>query len=311
MRSVELPHNWLSPAVIERIATFPNLTEFEAIHTSPQADDPQPFSTPLPVDSFPELKSLSIIVPYKHAISAFSQNYRPHLLTTLSIRTPIYEYSADFGSLTSIIGADCVNLEMLRLNSTPLDAMPFPYSIPHNDFVTFEHIQPLLRCRKLRTLSLFHNRPFQLSSDEVIALFAALPLLAHVYLNDTPDLNGPGLPLAVLNELPRHTRNLMFLQLYLDASVTTLPDVDLKPFKRLRILGVGHSLISDPLPVAKVLTRVLPEWCDIFCSTHYDPPMDEEDDDVRHEKWRTVAGLVKAMTIAREEGRTAVCRRDE
>ncbi|KAL4262358.1 hypothetical protein AB1N83_006337 [Pleurotus pulmonarius] len=305
---LELPTWWLTFPILHAAATCPKLSELGSkqlphCRSTSNHIDASRFehlfsSAPPPSGGFPSLRSLETCVPFLRTRSVFSQQDYFSVLSYLNIMSPCFETPHQYGALLAALPNCCPNLTVLVLRT-------IRSTTSQHDSVTFTELSPILRMKTVEVLDIHHSMPFQLVTEDVVAICQALPYLAALSLNPNPGFEGATtLNVSVLWALRGLCPDLETLELYLDTLEDQIPQSGDEygraisgsaGFENLLDLRVSSpSPLSSPIPLAIYLSRVVPPFCSFeFLSTH-------DDDDARN--WEEVERLIPAFRQVREEG---------
>ncbi|KAF4599135.1 hypothetical protein EYR40_006225 [Pleurotus pulmonarius] len=302
LNKLSLPTLWHTSTIFCAAATCPRLSELRVRDPVGSGKLEAPafehlFSTSLPPHGFPSLSVFVAPMPLPRAMRIFSQPGCFEILSRLSIDSPSSEGPREYGALLETLSDCCPNLKDLSfIGSRP------PRKI--TDRVTLNELSHIMKFKDLEALYLQHTMPFQLVAEEVLTMVRALPKLTHITLNSCPEfeLTTP-LDVSVLASLYKLRPNLVTLGLYLDASAERIPpptgDDEYVPASlcpESAELDLSTSYMTEPIPLAMYLSRVLPPSWDLLIS-----PRQSRGGVSILENWQQVMRLMPAFTQAREE----------
>ncbi|KAG8937115.1 hypothetical protein FRC03_009651 [Tulasnella sp. 419] len=137
------------------------------------------------------------------------------------------------------------------------------YAELKNKRLSFGHLRPLLKCRKLRRFHISHNLPLDFTPEDVRELLDSWPQIDHLELCSdplvVPDMISSTMPLSIFSTFAERCPNLIYLSLYLDMSSfqsiqSKMPD--LTGLKNLETLHFGTSLVTDVFKTAEFFVKM-------------------------------------------------------
>jgi len=194
--------------------------------------------------------------------------FAPTNLTSLHVDSAIFETVSSIHGLLSMVADTCQMLKSFALVSSSSGITHAAQVDDAEQYaITFNHLKPILKMANLKSLEIFHHHPLALTEEDIEILAASWPSLENLILNDEPVLlKESNLTVAALLPFARHCPDLMRLGLFIDTSsveLSTFTTSPFVPFKRLKCLSMGVSVINDGNPVALYLSHILPLGCTV------------------------------------------------
>lgn len=328
LHTVTFPQFYLTSKITEALSVLPNLNVIEFQYLSEQGfgnvDDVMPYTPDLTENAFPTLWDYSLTAAFDDLTRFFNLEFAPTNLTSLYIDSFLLETTTSIHRLLSIVADTCQMLKLLALVSIRDVASVALADDAEQYSITFNHLKPILKLANLRSLEILHHYPLALKEEDTEIFAASWPSLESLILNDEPVLlKESNLTAAALLPFARHCPDLIRLGLFLDTSsietlvtpFTTLPFV---PFKRLKHLSMGVSIIKDENLVALYLSHVLPLGCTIDSGITWEGQSFSDGDEVhvhvteRCDRWAKVNNLLPILTRLRteEKGRLQAMERE-
>ena len=275
LRRITVPRFYITTKIIEALSQLPVLEVIEFQYDDQGCGyyaDVIPFTPLVGEGSFTALRDLSLSTTYEDISRFFSLEFSPTNLTSLYIDSPIIETAATIYKFLCAVVNRCQLLKALSVVS-----LRSPDSEPDDGDehyeITVEHIKPVFKLGNLKTLEVSHRYPLALNIEDLKSLACSWPSLETLILNSEPVLIlRSDLTLDALLPFASHCPNLVHLGLFVDASRIHASSAPV-PFKRLKRLSMGVSIIDDHKSVALYLSRVLPAGCNVECGVTWD---DEE-----------------------------------
>lgn len=203
-------------------------------------------------DCFPNLRDLAFSCAgpqgVRHILRGTTFARR---LVTLWIRFPdaLQLHPLEVKEVIESLSKMCLSLEGLTLRfaaCSPVALQGFPYFFP----LRFADIEPFLSFQRLRSFSIDHSLPLQLTDSDLVELSARAGPFERLWLNPYPpvrsvdDLDGlPGI--QCLEHFARHCPSLKRLGILVDARTALAGVGGHCRFLRLRELFVGWSMITS------------------------------------------------------------------
>ena len=155
-------------------------------------------------------------------------------------------------------------LEMVSMN-VMVSAEEEDLDIDEFHSLSREHLNPIFSLKQLIHLELRHNRPLQISEDDLKEFGSALPALEKLVLNPEPlHLTRPEITLHSLLIVAQHFPKLIYLGIYLDVQDATIPapkqlppKIQLSPSLVTLHMGVSPIASHSEVPVAMFLSHIL------------------------------------------------------
>ncbi len=329
LRTVTFPQYYITNRITEALSYLPNLNvvdfQYSRQYGCGNADDVMPYAPDLSENAFPMLWDYSLTVEFDGFSRFLNLEFAPTNLTSLHVDSAIFETVSSIHGLLSMVADTCQMLKSLALVSSSSD---IAYAAQADDAeqygITFNHLKPVLKMANLRSLEIFHHHPLALTEEDIEIFAASWPSLENLILNDEPVvLKESNLTAAALLPFARHCPDLIRLGLFIDTSsvettlspFTTSPFV---PFKRLKYLSVGASVINDGNPVALYLSRILPLGCTVDSGISWEGQSLSDDVatyelvSLRKDRWAKVDKLLPVLIRLRieEKARLRVMERE-
>lgn len=324
LTNITLPRYHFTTKVAEELSRLENLgiVEYQYYASQGRGDpiDTVIFNPSLSEGAFPSLWDLSMTANFVDVTRFINKPFAPKSITMLYIGSQTLETPADIFSLLSAIAANFQLLKSLGLVST-INPSIIPTDLaqpPKADGIGIDTLKPLFQCSDLHALELIHQYPLDLQQEDMELIATKWPLLETLLLNNEPVYsNQSNLTLRALLPFARHCPKLRELGLFIHATTADLPSTssfgssssdDRLPFRSLRRLSVGISIISEEGPVALFLSHICPLGCKLEIGVTWDEwiSVGEETEEAverRCGKWNKVAELLPLLTRLRMEER--------
>ncbi|KAF8068091.1 hypothetical protein FPV67DRAFT_1669955 [Lyophyllum atratum] len=320
LQKLTLPRFCFTTKIAEAVSHLEDLEAIEYEYFEQQgcgvSEDVMHFKPSLTEGSFPSLWDLNITVLFDDATNFLDTSFAPTNLTSLFLESLIIETPTKVLRLITAIAENCQALKTLALVSL-VDSSTFATQVPNkDDSITMDTLRPLLTCPNLASLDLIHHRPLHLQQEDMEEIATSWPDLEKLFLNNEPVyMERSTLTLQALLPFARHCPKLHTLGLFIDATAADIPpssdpasayqDI---PFKALRRLSMGVSIIGEEGPVALFLSRICPLDCIVVSGITWHMSFDfvmEIMDIVRPrcEKWTMVRDFLPLLTRSRMEER--------
>ena len=325
LRTVTFPQFYITTKIMEALSRIPNLGVIEFKYFDEQGrgnpGDVIPFTPCVEEGAFPVLWDLSVSATIEEVSRLLGLKFAPTNLTSLYVDSAIIETAASVHGFLCRVADSCQLLNALFLVSS------YHRDLESNDTddrykITFNHLKPLLKMGNLKELEVSHFYSLALKMEDIELLASLWPSLETLVLNNEPvhSLQSE-LTMEALLPFASHCPNLTHLGLFVDASrIQTFPHPvtgPVVPFKRLKCLSMGVSIINDDKSVALFLSHVLPSGCSVECGVTW---MDDElaPDEVYKEVlrrcswWERVDNLLPVLIMLRveEKDRSRVLERE-
>lgn len=278
LQVVTFPRFYLTSKLTEVLSTLPNIgvLNFQYFQGCGQPDDVVRYTPILTEGAFPVLRDFSQTAQFGDVARFFTLEFAPNNLTSLYVDSSIFETATSIQMLLTAVADNCQLLESLAVvssrdsksTSLPDDADQYK--------IIFDHLKPLLHLPNLNALEIFHQLPLALKQEDLEILSTCWPALESLNLNNEPViLTQSDLSVEALLPFARHCPNLTHLGLFLDVMTLELPlppsiTGTITPFKRLKRLSMGVSIIHDDNAVALYLSYLLPVDCTIDSGITWD-----------------------------------------
>ncbi|KAG7087123.1 hypothetical protein E1B28_013104 [Marasmius oreades] len=322
-RELHRLENLSLPAMSDNSDMMENLSLYHKLHSlnfvrMTREDGVERMTPSLAVGAFRHLVSLQIHTPYS-VITHFLQetpNFAARL-TSLDITStlPQSESPSVVKDLLEVIASrfekSLTSLHIRIDTRYPPDTSSSPSIY---DFVSFQHIEAILRCYKMREFFLTHILPLYLRPDDVEKIASSWPFIVKLYLCADPrtdfpsDISMSHLGFDSLIPFTKSCPLLEKLELPLDPTCIPLHldehELPVGPLRHLRSFSPGDVGLTPPggldvIAMVMFLSRVLPSSCEIsfytsWANTSGTPLIPEE----WNKKWTDVRRglvLVEAM----------------
>lgn len=322
LEKITLPRFHLTTKIAECVSRLENLGALEFQYLEAQgcgdSDDTAVFRPALTEGAFPSLWDLSITSSFADATSFIDMPFAPTNLTMLYIDSQLLETPEDVHRALATIADNCQLLKSLALISLVDPNRISEGQPPKDECINVNTLQPLLRCPNLTSLELVHQYPLDLQQEDIEKIAAKWPSLETLLLNNEPAyLQQSSLTLKALLPFARHCPNLRHLGLFIHASTADLPTsyhpdpsstYQYPPFKKLRRLSMGVSVIANDGPVVLFLSQICPLQCHIDSGVTWDESITVTETmavtiQTRCELWEKVVELLPLLTKLRMEER--------
>ena len=320
LQRIVLPRFHFTTRVAEVLSRLDDLGVVEFQYSDHQGcgdpADTQIFSPSLMEGAFPSLWDLSLSVRFEDAVHFLDDSYAPTNITVLYIDSMVSESPSVIHCFLSVVADNCQLLKSLSLIS--LIEASTALAKPSEDQINFETLRPLLNCANLTAFELMHQYPLDLRLEDINELASKWASLETLILNNEPALlDHSPLTLKALLPFARHCPNLRKLGLFLHASTADLPSsyqsdlppsYECKPFKKLKTLSMGVSIILEEGPVALFLSQICPLGCKLESGVTWGETTAVDSEVARkikgrYKKWEKVDELLPLLTKLRMEER--------
>lgn len=313
LKSVIVPKFTITTDVMQALSRKEQLgvLQFEWLETQGGGDvaDVQNWAPLLEEGAFPALYDLNLNVQLPPMIRFMATPFFPSNIRILYIHLTHMAPPQQVHEFLSAVGDKCQRLTSLYLDYA---GDPFPYvfrsAIPHDEFLTWDTIRPILNCPKLTKFELHWESPLTISQSKIEQLASSWPALESLMLvfDPLPYPQSTPLTLEALVPFARHCPSLRELGLHVAANSASQralydpsapthsfgPAKTLARFQSLELLSFGTSSIEDPEPVALFLSQVCPAQCRITAGANWQYVVETPDDEdlgaqlsTEQEKW--------------------------
>ncbi|KAG8925936.1 hypothetical protein FRC02_009313 [Tulasnella sp. 418] len=173
------------------------------------------------------------------------------------------------------------------------------------DRISFDHLRPLMACKKMAKFCIGHNYPLVITEDDVVELVESWPETYSLALAEDPIINPgmpKGLPISVLSILTRLPR-LDLLDVYLDTKTYHAVELAKLPaFPSLTEISFGTSRVEDEVEMATILSVMCPnvKVCYGAYTWHTTLRFTESSARNHNAAWRRTALLLKSIAKYKE-----------
>ncbi|KAJ8517487.1 hypothetical protein ONZ45_g5355 [Pleurotus djamor] len=273
LEALQIPPQWLSPAVTEAVSTLPSLLSLDTLFLDEDASySTTPiFSTRMTTESFSCLRILSIAIPFDRAIAGFASWGRSNTLEQLQLAADAFEPTDTIRDVVAVITTTFPLLLVLHIEAaTPI----IPSGIPKPRF-HIESLKPLHKLKKLQDLTIHYTTPLLLGDGDLFLLIHALRDLSILHLNPSPPVwhAASGIHITALSMLAFSQTILSDVALYVDTSLRGFgviqsgsQDMYRQRIEGLESLSFGYSRLRSEAvdPVVDYLHHVLPKECTVL-----------------------------------------------
>lgn len=324
LQSITFPRWYLTTEITEALSRLQQLGVIEFQYLSEQGcgdpDDTYPYVPNLSEGAFPALWDYSVTASFDDVARFFNLQFAPTNLTTFYVDSELIETASSIHDVLAVLAENCQLLKYLALVSFRDSSSPGTGSShtesdnPDDYIISFDNIKPILKLANLTSLEMLHHHPIAVTKQDIETLASAWPSLETFILNNEPVIFSEStLMLDDLLSFARHCPKLNHLGLFVDASSVESPlglstTAALVPFKSLRRLSMGISIIDDDHPVSLYLSHILPLGCVLDCGITWDEGMEPDRDVFREvqercDQWTKVAKLLPVLVKLRIEER--------
>jgi len=312
LHTVTFPRFYITARLMGALSRLPNLGVIEFQYVDEQGcgdpDDVIPFTPLVEEGSFPALWDLSLSATFEEVSQFLGLEFAPTNLTSLYVDSRLIETAASVHGFLCRVVDNCQLLNSLSLVSS-LHRDSEPNDGEERYRITFDHLKPAFKLSDLKVLEVSHLYPLALKIEDIIFLATSWPFLETLILNNEPVYClQSDLTMGALLPFAHHCPYLIHLGLFVDTSRTSPPPVTtpVVPFKCLKRLSMGVSIIDDDKSVALYLSHVLPSGCSVECGVTWSDdelPSDEVYKEVleRCSKWEKVNNLLPVLIRVRVE----------
>ena len=277
LKKITFPRFYLTTKVAEALSRLSHLEVIEFQYSSEQGyGDPMdvtPFVPNLTEGAFPSLYDHSMSTTFDDAARFINTKFSPINLTMLYIDSDFIEPPSSIHNFLSAVAENCQLLISLALVSLR-DASSEPaVDQPADADITLDVLKPLLKLHGLSTMELVHQHQLALSQADIELLASSWPSLETLILNNEPVyLARSKLTLKALLPFAKHCHKLTHLGLFLDATSAdeSFCQPNLIPFRNLKRLSMGVSIITDIESVSLFLSSILPLGCRVDSGITWD-----------------------------------------
>jgi hypothetical protein len=291
LKTIILPRCQLSARTLEAVSGLPYLVSLQAQEDSglhsylamPSSD------SRLSVGAFCSLSVLAFTAGIPSATQLLNQRFSTQL-KGLCIDLPEVELPCAVRSLLEVVVDRCRDVERFTLTSCHSKDRTGGI-VSH--IITFETLEPILYCPRLKSLKILHDLPLSLTMTELELLASRLTSIESLHLNESParEPGKPALPLDALLIFARHCPKLESLGLLINASQGgEISTNNVRAFVALQTLSLGYSTIGEVNPVAVFLGEICPPGCKISIMAPAYPGKD---------KWRKVSEVLPMLVAMR------------
>jgi hypothetical protein len=315
LKRITFPRFYFTTKVAEALSRLSHLEIIEFQYSSEQGyGDPMdvtPFIPNLTEGAFPSLFDHSMSSTVDDAARFINTKFFPTNLTMLYIDSNFIESPSSIHNFFALVAENFQQLKSLALISLR-DASSEPDVDQTTDAdITLDVLKPLLKLPGLSMMELVHQHQLALSQVDIELLASSWPSLETLILNNEPVcLSRSKLTLTALLPFAKHCHKLSHLGLFLDATSVdeSFYQPNLIPFRNLKRLSMGVSIITDTESVSLYLSRILPLGCRLDSGITWDETTDinvsisiivEE----RFEAWIKVAETLPMLCTLRMQER--------
>ncbi|KAF8068083.1 hypothetical protein FPV67DRAFT_1669950 [Lyophyllum atratum] len=319
LQKLTLPRFCFTTKIAQAVSHLEDLEAIEFQYFERQgcghSEDVIQFKPSLVEGSFPSLWDLNITVLFDDATNFLDTSFAPTNLTSLFLESLIIETPTNVLRLVTAIAENCQLLKMLVLVSHGSSIVST--QVPNkDDCLTMDTLRPLFKCPNLISLDVMHHHPLHLQQEDVEEIATSWPGLEKLFLNNEPIyLEQSNLTLRALLPFARYCPKLHTLGLFINATTADIPSpsdttspYQHMPFKALRCLSMGVSIIQEEGPVALFLSQICPLDCTVVTGITWHIPFDfaieiSEIIRLRCEKWDKVKEFLPLLTRLRMQER--------
>ncbi|KAF9524767.1 hypothetical protein CPB83DRAFT_773231 [Crepidotus variabilis] len=280
LHTITLPRFYLTSNVSEALSRLPNLAIIEFQYFAEQGcgnpDDVVPYAPTLSEGAFPLLWDHSLTAQFSDVARFFNLDFAPTNITTLYVDSGIDEMASSIENFLVVLVENCQLLKYLALVSLRDAGSPQPMEDEQRFKITMDHLKPIFKLPNLRSLELLHHHSLALQQTDIENIAFSFPAMETLILNNEPViLDESSLTMEALGSFARHCPYLTHLGLFIDttgiqASLSPSAAMDLIPFKSLRRLSMGVSIITDDNAASLYLSHILPVGCTVDCGITWD-----------------------------------------
>ncbi|KJA28738.1 hypothetical protein HYPSUDRAFT_128584 [Hypholoma sublateritium FD-334 SS-4] len=318
LEKVTFPRFYLTTRIAEAMSHSDCLSSLDFQYNDDQGvgdfQDIASFRPAFTEGAFPALYDLSLTASFDDTARFIKAPFSPTNLTQFYVDSgPVSEPVDSVHRLISAVSQHCQLVEEVYLVSARRPCRMDPTTEDDSGSnITLEMFKPLFKIPKLTCFEFSHQYPLLLTQQDITVFASSCPAIETLLLNAEPIyLTQSTLTLEALVPLARHCPQLKHLALFMDA--TQVPELTpMTPFKSLRQLMVGISIIDDEAGPALYLSHLLPPGCDVERGVTWE---DCEDTDEalcealyeivreRYELWTGVKRMVPMLSMLRLQER--------
>ena len=316
LKKITFPRFYLTTKVAEALSRLSHLEIIEFQYSAEQGyGDPMdvtPFVPILTEGAFPSLYDHSMSTTFDDAARFINTKFSPTNLTMLYIDSDFIEPPSSIHNFLSVVADNCQLLKSLALVSLRDASSSEPDVDQATDVdITLDVLKPLLKLPNLSMMELIHQHQLALSQVDIELLASSWPSLETLILNNEPVyLSRSKLTLKALLPFAKHCHKLSHLGLFLDATSVdeSFYQPNLIPFRNLKRLSMGVSIITDSESVSLYLSRILPLGCKLDSGITWDETTEINDSisikiEERCQAWSKVAEMLPMLCTLRMQER--------
>ncbi|KAJ8517757.1 hypothetical protein ONZ45_g5085 [Pleurotus djamor] len=272
LRYVSIPKDWAGENVLIVLSQFPHL---ETLRFTPTPDSSlsrfETLPESLPHGSFPELRILDVVAPFRKAISCLSPTDTIPNLNSFDIESAC-EPTKQLRLLVEVFASQYPNLSSLQITS-------FQTNSESSDDDLRRIMDSLRTLTALRDLSIHHSIVLGLDEGQVNALGRPLTQLEVLRLAPTWDSDAPPPRIGIhsLLQFSQSLPKIRVLQLHLNVSALEFPSVEREQkFRYLEQLEVGGSTAmsnSAAMALATFVDELVPDGSFLYYKNYPNDPL--------------------------------------
>ncbi len=316
LQDVVFPFYYLTTNIAKCLSDMEHLSSIDVLRDDSDDElfsgdlvDVASFNPTLTESAFPLLSRLSMFVKYDDATrfikAPFSLSKLTHFYNDSDglIETPDCVHQ-----LLSALSENCPLVKVIELSSI-LDASVTNITDQPPGYIALDTLKPIFKLPHLVIFELQHQYPLRMTQQDITLLASSCPALENIRLGiDTVYLTESTLTLAALIPFAQHCPKLEHLGLFVNATAIAVPEISptaaLKPFKSLRYLYMGYSVIDKWLTPAIYLSQLLAPECEITTEPLWDEDNDINEElssikEVRSELWEKAKTTVPMLSKVR------------
>ena len=277
LKKITFPRFYLTTKVAEALSRLSHLEIIEFQYSAEQGyGDPidvTPFVPNLTEGAFPSLCDHSMSTTFDDAARFINTKFSPTNLTMLYIDSDFIEPPSSIHNFLSVVAENCQLLKSLALVSLRDASSESDVDQVADTDITLDVLKPLLKLPGLSMMELVHQHQLALSQVDIELLASSWPSLETLILNNEPVYHARSkLTLKALLPFAKHCHKLTHLGLFLDATSVdeSFYHANLIPFRNLKRLSMGVSIIADTESVSLYLSRILPLGCKLDSGITWD-----------------------------------------
>ncbi|KAK7456435.1 hypothetical protein VKT23_010683 [Stygiomarasmius scandens] len=266
LESVVLPIFQDQNPLLSGLAELPAL---QSVKFECSGSDSDPITLKVPFSAFPlrGVENLELSISYQLAAESLKNDLLQ--LTSIVVRSQQVEYPQAAQSLCTALARSCPRLSKVHLLNHSFHNMN--PNCPIDRLVSFNDIEPLLRCTQMTDFTLTHAYPTTITTTEISHIVLKWPHLRSITLSPSGSHQKlrSKISLRALLLFARQCPDIeeiamrfsLFFGIPSDSTVRARP----RGLPKLRTLNVGRTTVKDEaVDVALFLGEICPRGCEIL-----------------------------------------------